>query len=63
MDRLQIFNLIFFPNECKDDFKFAKSPVNIVRFAFNCAESVSLKYLPNKHYFTYYEKVTQNGVK
>jgi hypothetical protein len=55
MDRLQIFNLIFFPNECKDDFKFAKSPVNIVRFAFNCAESVSLKYLPNKHYFTYYE--------
>ena len=55
IDRLQIFNLIFFPNECKKDLKFAKSPVNVIRFAFNCAEDISLKYLPNKHFFTFYE--------
>jgi len=55
IDRLQIFNLIFFPDECKEDLKFAKSPVNVIRFAFNCAENISLKYLPNKHFYTFYE--------
>lgn len=55
IDRLQIFNLIFYPTECKEDLKFAKSPVNIIRFAFNCAENISINYLPNKHFFTYYE--------
>ena len=38
---LQNFNYIFYPSECKDEIKFEKSPVNIIRFAFNCAENIS----------------------
>lgn len=55
INRLKIFNYIFYPSECKDEIMFAKSPVNIIRFAYNCAENISIEYLPNKHYFTYYE--------
>ena len=37
------------------DTSIVKSPVNLSRFAYNCAEDINLKYLPNKYYFTYYE--------
>ena len=57
IDRSKIFNLVFYPKKCKNkmDTSIVKSPVNLSRFAYNCAEDINLKYLPNKYYFTYYE--------
>ena len=57
IDRSKIFNLVFYPEKCKNimDTTIVKSPVNLSRFAYNCAEDINLKYLPNKYYFTYYE--------
>lgn len=57
IDRSKIFNLVFYPEKCENKMntKIVKSPVNLSRFAFNCAEDINLLYLPNKYYFTYYE--------
>tara|TARA_B100000579_G_scaffold415538_1_gene410248 strand:+ start:269 stop:1843 length:1575 start_codon:yes stop_codon:yes gene_type:complete len=57
IDRSKIFNLVFYPEKCKNKLNtsIVKSPVNLSRFVYNCAENLSLKYLPNKYYFTFYE--------
>lgn len=55
IERSKIFNLIYYPEDCKKDSHNAKSLINITRFALNCANNLNFEYLQNNYYFTYYE--------
>lgn len=57
-DRAEIFNLISSPSRCKSSAiqNSLKSPINNIKFIFNCAYNLDLAYSENVHYKSFYEK-------
>lgn len=62
-ERSQIINIISSPARCNLEnlVNDVKSPINNVRFAFNCIHNMELEYLDNKHYKIFYENEKHYG--